>query len=95
MLGVSGMEFLVILLVAVAVIPASRWPDVARFVGKIVRYIRREIGKIQDGIDELENEVMKDLPVDSLSQKTMDDMIETFSTPAKPRTRRKTAKCRK
>jgi Sec-independent protein translocase protein TatA len=92
MLGISGMEFLVIVIVAIAVVPAKSWPDVARAVGKTVRYIRNIMGKIQDGIDGLENEMAKDLPIDSLSQKTMDDMVETFSTPIKPRTGKKCKK---
>jgi Sec-independent protein translocase protein TatA len=83
MFGISGAELIVILIVAVAVIPANRWPSVARFFGRLVRNVRHIAGKIQDGIDEMENEIAKDLPIDSLSQKTMDDMIETFSTPAK------------
>jgi Sec-independent protein translocase protein TatA len=91
MFGISGSEFLVILIIAIAVVPAKEWPAVARFFCKAVRYFRNVIGKIQDGIDEVENEITKDLPIDKLSQKTMDDMIETFSTPVKrkPKARRK------
>jgi Sec-independent protein translocase protein TatA len=92
MFNISGMEFLVIVVVAIAVVPAKNWPDVARAFGKLVGYIRRVSGKIQDGINELESELSKDLPVDGLSQKTMDDMIETFSTPAKSRTGKKCKK---
>ncbi|MDR3208598.1 MAG: twin-arginine translocase TatA/TatE family subunit [Rickettsiales bacterium] len=92
MLGISGLEFLVILIIAVAVVPANRWPEVARWLGKIVRHIRNIIGRIQDGIDDLENEIAKEVPIDKLSQRTMDDMIETFSTRIKPRTGRKCKK---
>jgi Sec-independent protein translocase protein TatA len=92
MFGISGAEFIVILLIAIAVVPAKCWPDVARFFGRAVRYIRDAAGKIQDGIDDMENEIAKDLPIDSLSQKTMDDMIGTFSTPAKPMARAKKKK---
>jgi Sec-independent protein translocase protein TatA len=92
MLGISGMELLVILIVAIAVVPANRWPDVARWFGKIVRYIRNIIGKIQDGINDLENEIAKDAPIDNLTRKTMDDMIGTFATELKPRARKKCKK---
>jgi Sec-independent protein translocase protein TatA len=85
MFGISGMEFFIILIIAIAVIPAREWPAIARFLGRAVRYVKDIIGKIQDGIDNMENEIAKDLPIDNLSQKTMSDMIGTFSTPAKPR----------
>jgi Sec-independent protein translocase protein TatA len=83
MLGISGAEFFVVLVVAVAVVPADRWADVARFMGRAVRRAREIIGRIQDGVDNLENEISKDLPIDNLSRQTMSDMIETFSRPAK------------
>jgi len=89
MLGIGGGELLVILIVAIALIPAKRLPDVIGFVARAVRGIRRLAGKIQDSVDNLEDEIAKDLPIDSLSQKTMDDMLETFSSPVKPRPKRK------
>jgi len=92
MLGIGGGELLVILIVAIALIPAKRLPDVISFVARTVRGLRRLAGKIQDGVDNLEDEIAKDLPVDSLSQKTMDDMIETFSSPVKPRAGKKRKK---
>lgn len=95
MFGIGGMEFLVIVIVAIAVVPAKNWPDVARTVGKFVRWIRRAAWKIQDGIDGLENEIAKDLPIDNLSQKTMDDMMSAFGTPVKPGIGAKSKKCKK
>jgi len=93
MFGISGLEFLAILLVAIAVIPAKDWPNVARAIGKFVRHARGFIGKIQDGIDRIEDEIHKEIPIDKLSQKTMNDMVETFSTYSPPRKRaRKRAK---
>ena len=70
-----------ILIIAIAVVPAKDWPDVLRFFGKLARYVRNIVWEIQDGLDNMENEIAKDLPVDELTQKTMSDMIETFSTP--------------
>ena len=84
MLGISGWEFFVVLLIAIAIVPAKNWPDVARAFARFVRWARALIGKVQDGIDDIENEIAKDLPINKLSQKTMDDMIETFSTPILP-----------
>ena len=92
MLGIGGGELLVILIVAIALIPPRRLPDVIGFVARTVRSIRRLAGKIQDGMDNLEDEIAKDLPVDRLSQKTMDDMLETFSSPLNPRPKGKRKK---
>jgi Sec-independent protein translocase protein TatA len=85
MFGISALEFLVILIVAVAVVPAKNWPDVARMIGRAVRWIREMSGRIQDGIGKLEDDIKKEIPIDNLSQKTMDDMAETFGAPAKPK----------
>ena len=92
MFGISSWEFLVILIIAIAVVPAKDWPKVVKFFSKAVRYVKNIIGQIQDGIEDIENEITKDLPVDKLSQKTMDDMIDAFSSPVKQRTRRKCKK---
>jgi len=92
MLGISGWEFLVILIIAIAVVPARDWPSVMRFLGRAARRIRNAVGKIQDEIDDLEDKIAKDMPIDALSQKTMDDMIGTFSTPIKPKRARKSKK---
>ena len=92
MLGIGGGELLVILIVAVALIPPRRLPDVIGFAARAVRHVRRLAGKIQDSVDNLQDEIAKDLPVDSLSQKTMDDMLETFSSPAKPKAVKKRKK---
>lgn len=86
MFGISGLEFLVIVIVAIAVIPAKNWPGVARFIANTIRYFKNVISKIQDNVDELQNEITKDLPIDSLSQKTMDDMVATFASPVKKTT---------
>ena len=92
MFGISSWEFLVILLVAIAIIPTRDWPRVVTAIAKTFRYVKNIIGQIQDGIAGIEDKIAGDLPIDKLSQKTMDDMIETFSSPLKPRTRRKSKK---
>lgn len=89
MFGISGEEFLVILLIAVIIIPAKHWPAVARNFAKFIKYIKNLIDKIQDGIENLENKIEKEVPLDKLSKKTMDDMMATFSSPVKLRDRAK------
>ena len=92
MFGISAMELLVILVVAIAVIPSKDWPNVVRWIAKFIRGVRNMAGKIEDQISEFENTITKDLPIDKLSQKTMDDMIASFSTPVNQRTSAKSKK---
>jgi Sec-independent protein translocase protein TatA len=77
MFGISGLELLVILVVAIAVIPADKWPDAARAVAKAVRNIQHFIGKVQDNIESIKNEIEKDAPIDALTA----DVIENFRMP--------------
>ena len=48
MFGISWAEFLVILLVGILVIPARMWPDVAKFLARLVGFIRNIVWKISD-----------------------------------------------
>jgi Sec-independent protein translocase protein TatA len=89
MFGISGEEFLVILLVAIIVTPSKNWPTVARTFARFVKYVKNVLGKIQDNIDNIQTEIEKEVPLDQLSKKTMDDMMATFSSPVKPRKRAK------
>ena len=75
-----------ILIVAILVIPADDWPRVLRAVLKFVRGIRRIIWQIEDKIDEIENQVMKDLPVDELRKM---DVTKEFAIPAPKKRGRK------
>jgi len=86
---ISGIELLVILVVAIIVIPSDDWPKVLRAVMNFIRGVKRIIGRIEDGIDDMENEVAKDLPIENLRKKTTEELIENFSTPIKSRTRKK------
>ena len=45
MFGISGPEFLVIVLVAVLVIPSRMWPDVARILARIVSTKHNKVKK--------------------------------------------------
>ena len=68
MLGISWTEFLVILLVAVCIVPAKYWPDVAKFLARAFKYIRNIVWKITDFSENLQQRI--DL------EKTIDDLIE-------------------
>jgi len=81
MFGISIGEFLLILIVAVAVIPAKNWPDVARAAAKLVKFIREIIWKISDATEQIKEQIDLEKPIAELSQKTMDDVMSAFSSP--------------
>lgn len=66
MLGISWTEFLVILLVAICVVPAKYWPDVARFFARAVKYIRNIIWKLNDFNEEMQQRIELEKPIDDL-----------------------------
>ena len=80
MFGISWAELLVILLVAVLVIPARLWPDVARFIARAIKFVRGLIWKITDASENIKNQIELEKPIDDLIKTTTDDMLNTFST---------------
>ena len=66
MFGISWAEFLIILLVAICVVPARYWPDVARFFAKCVKFIRNLIWKINDFSEEVQHRIELEKPIDDL-----------------------------
>ena len=66
MLGISWTEFLVILLVAICVVPAKYWPNVARFLARSVKYIRNIIWKVNDFSEEMQQRIDLEKPIDDL-----------------------------
>ena len=66
MFGISWAEFLVILLVAVLVIPARLWPDVAKFLARAVKFIRAVIWKITDASEKIKEQIERESPIDDL-----------------------------
>jgi len=82
---ISSIELLVILVVAIIVIPSNEWPKVLRAVMNLVRKVKRIIGQIEDKVEDIENEIMKDLPVEELRKKTTEDLLLGFATPIKAR----------
>ncbi len=80
MFGISWTEFLVILIVAILVLPARMWPDVARFLARGVKFVRRLIWKITDASENIRNQIELEQPIDEIIQTTTDDVLAEFST---------------
>lgn len=86
MFGISVAELFVILLVAVIVIPARMWPDVARFLARAVKFVRNIIWRITDASEQIKNQIDLEQPIDELIHTTTNDVLADFSTPLrKPR----------
>ena len=83
MFGISWPEFLVILLVAVLVIPARMWPDVARFLANIVTFVRKMIWKITDVYEQIKQQIDLEKPIDDLIRTTTADVLDGISEPIK------------
>ncbi len=83
MFGISWSEFLVILLVAAVVIPARMWPDVARFLASVVKFVRRLIWKITDASEQIKEQIDLEQPIDDLIRTTTNDVLAEISTPIK------------
>ena len=93
MFGISWAEFLVVLLVAVLVIPARLWPDVARFLARVVKFIRALVWKVTDASEKIKEQIERESPIDDLIKTTTDDILADFSKPIKKSGGRK--KCKK
>ncbi|MCL2737684.1 MAG: hypothetical protein FWE17_02380 [Alphaproteobacteria bacterium] len=81
MFGISPSEFLLILVVAIVVIPAKSWPDVARIVARAVKFVRELVWKITDAAEEIKEQIELEKPITDLTQKTMDDVMSVFRVP--------------
>ena len=79
MFGISWAEFLVIFLVAVAVIPSRMWPDVARFAARVVKFIRAMIWRITDATEQLKDQIEREAPIDEIIKTTTDEMLDGIS----------------
>ena len=83
MFGISWAEFLVVLLVGILVIPARMWPDVAKFLARLVGFIRNIVWKISDASEKMKQQIDLEKPLDELLKTTTDDILADFSTPIK------------
>ncbi|MBR2483027.1 MAG: hypothetical protein IKB49_04055 [Alphaproteobacteria bacterium] len=79
MFGISWAEFLIVLLVAVIVIPARMWPDVARFLARAIKFVRGVIWKITDASEKIKEQIDLEKPIDDLIKTTTDDILADFS----------------
>ncbi len=85
MFGISFAEFLIIIFVAILVIPARHWGDVAKFLARCVKFIRNLIWKIIDATESIKEQIDRELPIDHVIRQTTSDMLDTFSTPRRRR----------
>lgn len=89
MFGISWTEFLVILLIAICIVPAKYWPDVARFMARAFKYIRNIVWKITDFSENLQQRIDLEKPIDDLLENATNDM---FGEPTKKTVKRKRKK---
>lgn len=89
MFGISWAEFIVILLVAVLVIPARYWPDVARALARAVKFIRAIIWKITDASEKIKEQIELEQPITDIVNTTTRDMLDTISVRRKKRETKK------
>jgi len=88
MFGISWAEFIVILLVAVLVIPTRYWPDVARALARVVKFVRALVWKITDASEKIKEQIDMEQPIDELINTTTKDVLDTFSV-QKPKTKKR------
>lgn len=83
MFGISWTEFLVVVLVAVLVIPTRHWPDVARFLARVVKFVRSVMWRISDATEKIKDQIERESPIDDLIKTTTDDILAEISQPIK------------
>lgn len=83
MFGISWAELLVVLLVAVVVLPARMWPDVARGLARMIKFIRGIIWKITNATEQIKTQIELEKPIDDLLHTTTNEILNDFSTPVK------------
>ena len=71
------------------VVPARYWPDVARALARVVKFIRNIIWKITDASEKIKEQIELEQPLDDIMQRTSKEMLEVFSVKKK---KRRTAK---
>lgn len=79
MFGISWAELFVIILVGVLVIPVRLWPDVARFLARMVNAVRRVMWKITDVSEDVKRQIELEKPIDDLIKNTTSNVLDSFS----------------
>lgn len=88
MFGISWAEFIVILLVAILVVPARYWPDVARALARAVKFIRSIVWKITDASEKIKEQIELEEPINEIVNTTTHDVLDAFSV-KKPKQNKK------
>lgn len=88
MFGISWAEFIVILLIAVLVIPVRYWPDVARALARVVKFIRSIIWKITDASEQIKEQIDMERPINDIINTTTNDVLDTISVKRKNKKRK-------
>jgi Sec-independent protein translocase protein TatA len=88
MFGISAAELFVILLVAILVIPAKNWPDVAKFLASLVKFMRNLIWKISDAGEQIKEQIELERPITEMIQSATGNVMEGLSMP-RDKTRKK------
>lgn len=78
MFGIGWAEFFVIILVSVLVIPADKWPNVAKFLAGAVKFIRSIIWKITDAGEKINQQIDLEKPINDIIKNT--DILSNFSS---------------
>jgi Sec-independent protein translocase protein TatA len=91
MFGISWTEFLVIILVAICVVPVKNWPDVARFFGRVFKWVRNLVWKITDVSEQIQQRIDLEKPIDDLIANATNDIFSAV----KPIKKKKTVKTKK
>ena len=79
MFGISWAEFIVILLVAILVVPARYWPDVARALARAVKFSRGIVWKITDAGEKIKEQIELEEPINDIMHTTTRDVLDAFS----------------
>lgn len=81
MFGIGWAEFFVVILVAVLVIPAEKWPDVAKALAGLVKIVRNLIWKITDAGEQIKEKIELEKPINDIIKNTTEDVLSNFSSP--------------
>ena len=68
-------------------IPARLWPDVARFLAQVVKFVRGVVWKITDASEKIKEQIDLEQPIDELIKTTTDDILAKISV-KKPKTQK-------
>ena len=75
MFGISWTEFLVIILVAICIVPAKNWPDIAKFLGRVVKWVRGIIWKVTNVSEQIQQRIDLEKPIDDLIENATNDIF--------------------